>query len=171
MRRAHLNAFFPNVCYGAYADYQSDVLPLSKAAQQRGDQVAEMIAAAHRHGIEVHLWRVDFNLFSPGRDAVDRLAAEGRLCLDPEGHIVGGPNSGTLCPSNPQNQQLEIDAMVEMAAKFHPDGIQFDYIRYPQTRSCFCTAAARASSRSLGHTVANWPQDVLANGPVLGAWN
>ncbi len=170
MRRAHLNAFFPNVCNGAHADYQSDVLPLSKAAQQRGDQVATMIAAAHRHAVEVHLWRVDFNLFSPGRDAVDRLAAEGRLCLDQGGHIVGGPNSGTLCPSNPQNQQLEIDAMVEMARRFHPDGIHFDYIRYPQIDSCYCDGCRARFEVVLGRRLAHWPQDVLSDGPVRHAW-
>ena len=171
MRHAHLNAFFPNVCNGAYAHYASDVLPLSPTARRRGGQIQTMLAAARRHGIEVHLWRVDFNLLSPGREVVDRLAREGRICLDPKGNIVGGPDGGTLCPSNPQNQQLEVDAVVEMAVKFHPDGVQFDYIRYPDANACFCSGCRQRFEQTLGRKVADWPTDVLRGGTLYAAWN
>ena len=171
MRQSHLNAFLPNVSSGGSADYQSDVLPLSSAARERGDQMEKMLSAAHRHGIEVYLWRTDFILGNPGKEAMDRLAAEGRVCLDPQGKIVGGPDSGTLCPSNLQNQQLEIAAMVEMASKFHPDGIHFDYIRYPGSEACFCSGCRERFEQTIGHKVANWPQDVTSDGPLVPAWN
>jgi uncharacterized lipoprotein YddW (UPF0748 family) len=119
----------------------------------------------------VHLWRADFNLMNPGQEELQKLVAENRVCLDPQGKVVGGPNSGTLCPSNPQNQQLEIDAMVEMATKLHPDGVQFDYIRYPGADACFCSGCRGRFEQTMGHSVPNWPQDVLSGGPLYGAWN
>jgi uncharacterized lipoprotein YddW (UPF0748 family) len=171
MRKAHLNAFSPNVSSGGWAHYKSAVLPLSRQAQQRGDQVAQMIAAAHRHGVQVHLWRACFNLMGPDQDVLKKLVAENRVCLDPQGQIVGGPNNGSLCPSNPQNQQLEIDAMVEMAVNLHPDGVQFDYIRYPGSEACFCSGCRQRFEKTIGHPVANWPKDVLSGGPLFAGWN
>jgi len=170
MRRAHLNALLPNVCTGGYAHYASNVLPLSATAGERGDQMEAMLAAARRHGVEVHLWRVNFNLMRPGRAAMDRLIAENRVCLDSQGRVVGGPDSGTLCPSNPQNQQIEIEAMLEMAGKFHPDGIHFDYIRYPGPDSCYCSGCRERFEATLGRRLEHWPDDVLREGPLREAW-
>jgi uncharacterized lipoprotein YddW (UPF0748 family) len=164
MRRSGLNALVVNVCSGGYAHYQSDVLPLSRLIRERGPQMEKLLAAAKKNGIEVHLWRVNFSLFWPDKDVLDRFVAAGRVCLDPEGNIVGGPNSGTLCPSNPQNQQLEIDAMAEMVSKFHPDGVHFDYIRYPGGDACYCAGCRERFEATIGARVARWPQDVLEGG-------
>jgi len=166
MKRAHLNALLPNVCAAGYAHYKSDLLPTSDFIEQHGPQVEKMIRAAHAHGIEVHLWRVCFNLWRPGRDVVQKLAAEGRVCVDPQGNVIGGPNNGSLCPSNPQNQRLEINAMIEMVQKFHPDGIHFDYIRYPSGNCCYCEGCRRRFEARIGRRVENWPQDVLSGGPL-----
>ena len=67
-----------------------------------------------------------------------------------------------LCPSHPANQQLEIDAMVELAKK-GADGVHFDYIRYPGGESCFCAGCRARFEAALGHAVTNWP------GAVYGA--
>jgi uncharacterized lipoprotein YddW (UPF0748 family) len=166
MQRAHLNALLPNVCAGGYAHYESSLLPLSALIKENGPQVDKMLAAARRHGIEVHLWRVNYNLWRPGKEVVDRMAAQGRVCLDPTGRIVGGPDSATLCPSNPENQRLEIDAMLEMARKFRPDGIHFDYIRYPSPDACYCPGCRERFETRIGARAAAWPQDVLPGGPL-----
>ena len=165
MKRAQLNALLPNVCAAGYAHYESDLLPLSEFVRANGPQVEPMLAAARRHGIEVHLWRVNYNLWRPGEDVVQRYAAANRVCRDPEGAVVGGPGTASLCPSHPDNQRLEIDAMLEMTRKFHPDGIHFDYIRYPGSHTCYCSGCRERFERRLGTRVANWPEDVVRGGP------
>jgi uncharacterized lipoprotein YddW (UPF0748 family) len=165
MRELNINAFLPNVCAAGYAHYDSELLPLSPFIRENGPQMENMLAAAKRHGIEIHLWRVNYNLWWPGRETVDRLAAENRLCLDPEGNKVGrGPGTGSLCPSHPENKRLEIEAMVEMTRKFHPDGIHFDYIRYPGGDACFCSGCRTRFEDRIGQAVENWPVDVLGDG-------
>jgi len=159
MRRARLNALLPNVCAAGYAHYQSDLLPLSPFVRANGPQVQPMLDAARRHGIEVHLWRVNYNLGRPDEAVLQRYIAANRVCLNPEGGVVGGPRNATLCPSHPDNQRLEIEAMLEMTRKFHPDGIHFDYIRY-------CSGCRARFEQRLGATVAQWPQDVLPGGPL-----
>jgi uncharacterized lipoprotein YddW (UPF0748 family) len=120
--------------------------------------------------VEVHLWRVNYNLFWPEKEVLDRCVAQGRVCLDPAGKVVGGPSSATLCPSHPANQQLEIEAMVEMTRKFHPDGIHFDYIRYPGSEACYCAGCRQRFEASIGAKVARWPEDVLAAGALNGRY-
>jgi uncharacterized lipoprotein YddW (UPF0748 family) len=166
MRKSHLNALVVNVSTGGYAHYQSDLLPLSRQAKERGQQVEKMLAAAKRQGIEVHLWRVNYNLFGPEKEVLDKMVGEKRVCLDPKGNIVGGPASATLCPSNPANQQLEIEATIELTRKFHPDGIHFDYIRYPGGEACYCEGCRERFEKATGAKVTKWPDDVLAGGPL-----
>jgi len=166
MKRAHLNAFLPNVCAAGYAHYESDLLPLSEYVRTHGPQVEPMLAAARRHGIEVHLWRVNYNLWNPGEEVVRRYAAENRVCRDARGQVVGGPRTATLCPSHPENQRLEIDAMLEMTRRFHPDGIHFDYIRYPGSHACFCSGCRERFEQRIGAPVQNWPQDVVRGGAL-----
>jgi len=166
MRRAHLNALAVNVCSAGYAHYESDVLPLSRLIKERGPQMEKMLAAGKKNGVEVHLWRVNFNLMRPEKQVLDEFVAEKRVCLDPQGKVVGGPNSATLCPSNPANQQLEIEATLEMTRKFHPDGIQFDYIRYPNGDACFCDGCRARFEKTIGAEVRRWPEDVRAGGAL-----
>lgn len=167
MAELHLNAYLPNVCAASYAHYESDLLPTSPFVRQHGPQVGPMLDAARRHGIKVHLWRVNYNLWRPDQNEIDGYAAQGRLCRDPQGRIVGlDRGTATLCPSHPANQQFEIDCMVEMTRKFHPDGIHFDYIRYPGPKACYCPGCRNRFEARLGRRVAEWPSDVLDGGPL-----
>ncbi len=164
MKRNGLNAFLPNVCHGGQAHYESNVLPLSRLAREQGDQMEEMLAAARRHGVQVHLWRVNFNLWWPGEERLRKFIAEDRVCRDPEGKVAGRPGNATLCPSHPENQRREMDAMVEMVRKFHPHGIHFDYIRYPGPNVCFCDGCRERFEARTGQAVGDWPKDVLPGG-------
>jgi uncharacterized lipoprotein YddW (UPF0748 family) len=167
MKERHLNAYVPNVCAAGYAHYESDLLPTSQFILEHGPQVAPMIEAAHRHGIEVHLWRVNFNLWYRDREVVEQYAAQNRVCRDPQGEIVGlDQGNASLCPSNPVNQQFEVDCMAEMTRKFHPDGIHFDYIRYPGPQACYCSGCRGRFEERIGKAVANWPADVLPDGAL-----
>ena len=166
MKRAHLNALLPNVCSAGSADYESDVLPPSAFLKEKGPQVRRMLDSARRHGVEVHLWRVNFRMTRASRDLIRKYTEANRVCLDPKGNVVGGPNGPTLCPSHPENQRREIDAMLEMTRKFRPDGIHFDYIRYPNSTACYGSGCRRRFEKRIGRAVADWPRDVLDGGPL-----
>ena len=84
----------------------------------------------------------------------------------------GGEVSDDLwnCPSDPYCQQLEIDAMVELALEKKVDGIHFDYIRYPGSSCCFCDGCRKRFEAKLGRPVANWPKDTQTDDAVASAW-
>lgn len=152
------NAVFPSLCDAGGADYESEVLP--RAAGYRGDQLAACIEAARPYGIEVHPWRINWRISRGTREHQDRLRAEGRLTRS-----VDGTDGDWLCPSDPRNLQLEIDAMVEMAEKYPVAGVHFDYIRYHNANYCYCDKCEANFQRDAQVQVAQWPADVRAGGP------
>lgn len=159
-------AIFPNMLWGGVAYYPSDVLPVAADIAAKGDQVAECLEACRKHGLQLHVWKVDWNL---GRDVpkafVDRLRAEHRLQRSDTGE-----EEPWLCPSHPLNAALERDALVEVARKYPVDGIHFDYIRYPDGRHCFCAPCRERFEQATGQAVARWPADVQPKGARREAW-
>jgi uncharacterized lipoprotein YddW (UPF0748 family) len=159
-------AIIPNMLWGGVAFYPSKVLPVAPQVPERGDQVARCVAACRKYGVEIHVWKVNWNLGQAApKEFVDRLRREGRLQAD-----ASGKEERWLCPSHPENQALEIASMVEVARDYDVDGIHFDYIRYPDGEHCFCAGCRKRFERSQGRTVANWPKAVLASGPLREAW-
>lgn len=169
IRRLKANGFtaiVPNMLWGGSAFFPSDVLPVAAKVAERGDAVAECLAACRKYGIEMHVWKVNWNLgYSVPKEYVERMRAEGRLQRSSTG--VEEP---WLCPSHPANRQLEIDSMVEVARKYPVDGIHFDYIRYPDHDHCFCDGCRERFGKAAGAPVANWPADVQRGGPLHAKW-
>lgn len=160
-------AVMPNMCWGGTAYYASDVLPVAAEIKAKGDQLAACLEACRKYGIECHVWKVNWNM--GGRAAAafrDRMAKEGRIQVSADGK----KNPDWLCPSNPANQQLEIDAMAEIAAKYDVDGVHFDYIRYPDSQACFCTGCKERFEKVLGKKVDGWPQAVMKDEKLRAAW-
>ena len=73
LARNGLNMIFPNMLWGGLAHYPSDVLPRSDIFRKYGDQIAQCVAAAKRHGLEVHVWKVHFNLAGAPPEFVARM--------------------------------------------------------------------------------------------------
>jgi uncharacterized lipoprotein YddW (UPF0748 family) len=90
---------------------------------------------------------------------------EGRLQMSSK-----GKEELWLCPSSPENQKLEIDAMLEIVRNYEVDGIHFDYIRYPEVDYCFCDRCRERFEHAEAATLKNWPQDVLEGGPLRQQW-
>ena len=159
-------AIFPNMLWGGVAYYPSTVLPVAPDIATKGDQIAECLAACRKHGLQIHVWKVDWNL---GRDVpkafVDKLRSEHRLQMSDTGE-----EEPWLCPSNPLNAALERDALVEVARNYPVDGIHFDYIRYPDGRHCFCPPCRVRFEQATGSPVAKWPADVQPKGVRREAW-
>ena len=100
------------------------------------------------------------------QEFLDRMAAAGRTQMGFDG--VAEPR--WLCPSHPANQQLEIDAMVEVATRYDVDGIHFDYIRYPDAEHCFCPGCRERFEAVLGAKVADWPAATRRDPAIRRAW-
>ena len=149
------NMVFPNMLWGGVAHYPSDVLPRSKTYEKYGDQIAQCLAAAKKHGIEVHVWKVNHYLShrSP-KEFVDDLRRQGRTQMSADGQP-----KDWLCPSHPENTKLEADSMVEIVEKYDVDGLHFDYIRYPDGDHCYCDGCRERFEAASGKKVKNWPAD------------
>ena len=161
------NAIFPNMLWGGLAYYDSGVLPVAAEVKERGDQIALCVAACRKYGVACHVWKVNWNMGGRApREFAQRMKREGRTQV----RFDGLPNDTWLCPSHPDNQKLEIDAMVEVASKYDVDGIHFDYIRYPDANGCFCSGCRQRFEQSIGRKVSNWPADVRRDPVLAGKW-
>ncbi len=165
LEQAGFNAVFPNPIWSGEARYRSKIFPVSPEVDQYGDQLEECVKACHKHGIQVHVWKVNFNLkHRISEDMVEKYRQEKRLQVDDEGneHLW-------LCPSNPINIDQEVNAMVEIATKYPVDGVHFDYIRYEGMKYCFCDGCREKFEKSIGKKVENWPKDCL-DGDLKAQW-
>ncbi len=160
MKAAGLNAIVPNMLWGGVTDYPSKVLPMRETVATRGDAIAQCLAAARKYGLEIHVWKVNWNLGGAPQAFIDRMRAEKRLQ-----RTNTGEEEPWLCPSNDANYQLEIDSMLEIVKNYDVDGIHFDYIRYPDSTKCYCDGCRARFEAKTGKPVASWPKDVLRDGP------
>jgi uncharacterized lipoprotein YddW (UPF0748 family) len=159
-------AILPNMLWGGAAFYESKVLPVAPEAAKRGDQIAQCLAAARKHGVQVHVWKVNWNLGHAAPPAfVDQMRRERRLQVNSRGQ-----EEPWLCPSHPDNQKLEVDSMLEVARNYDVDGLHFDYIRYPDGDHCFCAGCRERFQRTANLTLTNWPGNVLAEGGLRQQW-
>jgi uncharacterized lipoprotein YddW (UPF0748 family) len=154
LKAGNFNAVVPNMWWAGVASYDSKLLPHGATFEKYGDQIAQAVAAGKKYGIEVHPWKVNYNLSNAPAEFVEKMRAEGRLLVNAKGET-----GKWLCASNPLNQQLEIDTMLEVARNYDVDGIHFDYIRYPGGDGCFCDMCRANFEKRIGKAVANWPQD------------
>ena len=151
---AGFNMVLPNMLWAGRAHYASDLLPRSATFRKYGDQVEQCVRAAEKHGLEVHVWKVNYNLRNAPDDFVEKIRREGRLQMTADGR----PHPW-LCPSHPENQRLEVESMLEVARKYPVAGLHFDYIRYPGRESCYCAGCRERFETASGQKVANWPDD------------
>jgi len=107
------------------------------------DPLEIWIKEAHKRNIKVHIW---FETFYVGNDnpmttsnhvlSVYPLWANKRLAsYESETPVpsLSEHNGYFLDPANPQVRTYLLGILTEIIEKYHPDGINLDYIRYPQT--------------------------------------
>ena len=166
LAEAGFTAIFPNMLWGGVAYYPSKVLPVAPEVATRGDQIAACLAACRKYGVEVHVWKVNFNAgHRVAAPFLERLRREGRLQASAK-----GKEEPWLCPSHPENQALEVASMVEVARDYEVDGVHFDYIRYPDGDHCFCAGCRVRFGKSVGAAIERWPADALAGGRWRTQW-
>ncbi len=169
LSEAGFNGVVPNLLWGGLAYYKSDVLPQASLVQRYGDQVELAVAAGKKYGVKVHAWMVCFNASNSTREFLDQMKAEGRLQKTLEGE-----EQPWLCPSNPENRALELAALEEVATKYDVDGIHFDYIRFPDDKTCFCDGCCKRFGEyyreKYGIELENFPACLSGASKVSDAW-
>jgi len=160
-------AILPNMLWAGVAFYQSDVLPVSAAVREKGDQIELCLAACRKYGVQCHVWKVNYYM---GSSTDKAFVAEKKAQARTQVNYDGSPNERWLCPSRPENQKLEIESMLEVARKYEVDGLHFDYIRYPGNESCFCQGCRTRFEAAIGKKVSNWPADVRKDEDLALKW-
>lgn len=162
LRRLGINMAVLRIAGGTAAFYASKVQPdvQDPLAADGGDWLADAVKYAHANGVEIHPY-VN-NCVVEGRtspESLRRLREQGRLQEGPEGDPIDW-----FCPSQPENLAAMTRPMVEIAENYDIDGIQYDFIRYPNSQGCFCAACRVLFEKETGKPVAQWPGDVLEGG-------
>ncbi|ESA36693.1 hypothetical protein N836_06435 [Leptolyngbya sp. Heron Island J] len=109
--------------------------------QQQGyenrDLLADAIAVGHKRGLKVYAWMFTMNFgysYGQRRDRQQVLARNGRGETTSEFASRGGSNNPEEIFIDPYNYQAQSDylRMLELILQRKPDGVLFDYIRYPR---------------------------------------
>ncbi len=168
LARNGFNAFFPNMLWAGLAYTESEVLPVSPlVGGTRDDPLTDAAAAARKHGVALHVWKVCWNMGGRAPDAfVARMEREGRLQVS----FSGQTNRQWLCPSHPANRALEIESLLETVRRHPIAGIHLDYMRYPGRDHCFCPGCRLRFEKQLGRAVATWPADTRADPELARSW-
>ncbi|MCD6360166.1 MAG: family 10 glycosylhydrolase [Armatimonadetes bacterium] len=161
MAAGGLNTAVMRVRRGETAYFDSKMGPVVKLPFDNANFMAETITAAKRHGIDLHAYVNNFPIGTPNSEFAQQLRAEGRWQKDPNGNDIAW-----MCPSDQRNIELVRDAMVELARDYDLAGVQYDFIRFPNDRGCYCERCRAKFEERIGRRVANWPADVLKGGEL-----
>ncbi len=166
LRESGINAVFPNMLNSGRAHYDSSVLNHSQTFKDFGDQIEQALAAARRHDMELHVWKVCWMIEGAKAGFIERMEREGRLIMR-----AGGGTIPWLNPAHPENRKLALDSIREVARNYDIDGIHLDYVRYSGADACVSPYSRQAFEGELGQRVENWPSDVLAGGKMQTKYN
>lgn len=153
---AGVNMILPNMAWAGVAHYPSKILPHSKTYTQYGDQIAQCVEAAHKHGLEIHVWKITWNLEGAPKEFVEKIRTEGRTQVSATGQALNW-----LCPSHPKNVLLELESSLEIVTNYDVDGIHLDYIRYPGSHACYCEGCRERFVLATRLQIDEWPAAVL----------
>ena len=160
---AGVNIILPNMAWAGVAHYPSKILPQSKTYTQYGDQIAQCVEASHKHDLEVHVWKITWNLEGAPKEFVEKIRAEGRTQVSATGQALNW-----LCPSHPKNVLLELESILEIVANYDVDGIHLDYIRYPGSHACYCERCRQRFVLATRLQIDEWPAVVLPKTGIYG---
>lgn len=158
-----LNTLFVNDLWEGTAHYPSETVTPSATFRLYGDQLAQCLKAARPLGMKVHLWKVCWNLEAAPPDLVERLRREGRLQVS-----AAGATLPWLNPVLGENVEYALSSLREAVRKYPVDGVQLDYIRYPNADACLSPATRAAFEKKVGRRVADWPRAVQKGGVFHG---
>ena len=119
---AGVNMILPNMAWAGVAHYPSKVLPQSKTFTQYGDQLAQCVAAARKHGLEVHVWKITWNLEGAPKEFVKKMRDAGRTQVSATGKPINW-----LCPFTSKKRSFGIGEHIgdceELRCRWYPFGL------------------------------------------------
>ncbi len=131
--QVYVEVFFDGQVLLPSSDNPTPWIPVLRASgQENTDLLEEVIAKGRERGLEVYAWMFTMNFgynYARRAERQHALARNGRgqtsLSIVPDGSQVF---------IDPYNRQAQVDyyRLVQAIAKRQPDGILFDYIRYPR---------------------------------------
>lgn len=99
---------------------------------EQADLLAQALDAARARGLEAHAWLFTMNFgysYSQRSDRAEAIAHNGRQLNSL--NLIDGEIQVFIDPYNPQAQR-DYAQLVELVLRRRPDGILFDYVRYPR---------------------------------------
>ncbi len=148
LEKIGINNIFLETYFHGKTIYPSAVLKKYKVASQRSefigfDPLYVWIKEAHKRNIKVHVW---FETFYVGNaykttdetnvlNVYPQWINKTRATYNSKDPVpsVSEHNGYFIDPANPEVQQYLHELLVEIVYKYQPDGINLDYIRYPQS--------------------------------------
>ncbi|OGV63279.1 MAG: hypothetical protein A2283_15100 [Lentisphaerae bacterium RIFOXYA12_FULL_48_11] len=149
----------PNFLMSGIAHYNSRIIPASNSLRLYGDQLAQCLEAAHKNGLRVHVWKGCWRLDYAPDELIRKFSSENRLMISDS-----GKSNNWLCPSHPDNLRHEKDTIREILQNYPVDGIQLDFIRFKDSRTCFCQGCKKRFETDTGQKVRKWPIPINAEG-------
>jgi uncharacterized lipoprotein YddW (UPF0748 family) len=166
LQRNGFNTVYANLASGGAAFYpNSRVLP--SIVGGLSDPVAHGIELAHVRGLAVHAKQIVTFMYKAPPGFQRQLVVANRVMRGPDGRPVLQSGYTWLCPSQEANRELIAASVSELVTKYPVDGIQFDYIRFCEQPSCFCSNCRREFEHSLGTHLKHWPAAVLEGAYVM----
>jgi uncharacterized lipoprotein YddW (UPF0748 family) len=161
---AGFTAVFPCVVYGPLAWLDMDGL-LRAPIPGDPDPIEACLEEAHGLGLEVHAWVVMWKLSALQDQVADSVAAVMQTQVG-----ANGESSDWLCPTDPANRDLEVRIFTALAREYEFDGIQLDYVRFPDGDHCFCDGCRERFAMDSRLRDLQWPRDVYWGGRYSEQW-
>jgi len=161
LKQNHITAVFPFTASPYAANFSTSLLP----RQPFQPAFEECIAAARKHGVQVHAWINCLHAMEAPDNFKQAMKKANRLQIDAAGKPIDW-----LCPSNPQNRSQVVNIARTIAQSFPVDGIHLDLIRFCSSQTCYCSTCKGYFENHIQHKIAHWPADVLAAGPLRNEW-
>ncbi|MDR1518414.1 MAG: family 10 glycosylhydrolase, partial [Dysgonamonadaceae bacterium] len=138
LKKYHFNTVFFQTRARGEVFYRSKVEPMSSVIAGGGDDAFDPLAFAveecHKRGMECHAWLVTYPL---GKNSfVKSLGANSVTKKNPS---IAKQFKGEwfLDPGNPNTDTYLLSMVKEIVSNYDVDGIQFDYVRYPDNKGSF----------------------------------
>ena len=148
LQRAGFNTMYVNLASGG--------------AMFGSDAVARGIALARQRGVAVHAKEIVLFMFKAPPEFQQRLIRQDRVMRRPDGKPIIQNGFAWLCPSNPENLAQMIAATREIVSRYPVDGVQFDYIRFCEEPSCYCSRCRRDAAKFPGN-FNQWRQQLITD--------
>jgi uncharacterized lipoprotein YddW (UPF0748 family) len=126
------------------------------------DPIERGIRLAHERGIAVHAKVIVMFAFKADAEFQQKFVGANRVMRGADGKPILQSGFIWICPSNERNlKELMAGYVREIISRYPVDGVQFDYIRFNENPSCFCSHCRQQFEQRVSAKIKRWPADVM----------